>query len=58
MKVKRGGKIFDVVEYVSESQEVCVEDVFDFADKPYKRPVKMWWSLSVCEIVDDTIKRK
>jgi len=53
MKVKRDGEIFDVIEYVPESQEVCVEDVFDFADKPYKRPVKLWWSLEDCEIVKD-----
>ena len=53
MKVKRDGEIFDVIEYVPESQEVCVEDIFDFADKPYKRPVKLWWSLEDCEIVKD-----
>ena len=53
MKVERNGIIYNVVEYFPDTQEVCVEDEFDFAEEPYKRIVKMWWFLKDCEIVEE-----
>lgn len=53
MKVKRNDKICNVIEYLHESQEVCVEDVFKFANKPYYRTLKLWWDLEDCEIIDE-----
>jgi hypothetical protein len=49
MKIKRDNKIYDVLEYLPESQEVCVEVEFNFADKPFKRKLKLWWNLKDCE---------
>jgi hypothetical protein len=53
MRVKRDGQIFNVLEYLPESQEVCVEDEFDFYDKPHERTLKMWWSLKDCEVIEN-----
>jgi hypothetical protein len=53
MKVKRDGKVYNVIEYLPESKEVCVEDEFDYYDKPYKRMKKMWWDLKYCEIIEN-----
>jgi len=52
-KIKRDGRIYDVVEYLPESQEVCVLVEFDFATKPYKRNLKLWWELKDCEIYEE-----
>ena len=53
MRVKRGGKIYDVIDHIPQTGEVCVEGEFTFADKPHKRNLKMWWSMADCEIVDE-----
>lgn len=53
MKIERDGQSFNVLEYLIESQEVCVEDKFDFYDKPYKRTLKMWWLLKDCEVITE-----
>lgn len=53
MKVKKNDRIYEVIEYLHESQEVCVEDVFKFANKPYYRTLKLWWDLEDCEIIEE-----
>jgi hypothetical protein len=53
MKVKRGRKIYEVVKYLPESQEVCVLVEFDFATEPRKRKLKLWWNLADCKIIEE-----
>jgi len=53
MKVKRNGKIYNVIDHIPQTGEVCVEDTFEYAEEPHQRQLKMWWSLADCEIVDE-----
>lgn len=52
MKVKRDGEWYPVIDVAVESQEVCVEDIFDFAEPPYRRTLKLWWKLIDCEEIE------
>jgi hypothetical protein len=52
MKIKRNNKIYDVIKYLLDTQEICVEVEFAFAEYPYKRKLKLWWELKDCKIVE------
>jgi len=52
MKVVRNGMIFDVLQHNEGSGEIQVQGEFEFANKPYKRTLKMWWFIKDCEIMD------
>lgn len=40
--VKRGGKSFPVVDECET--DVCVEAEFSYAQKPFNRILRLWWS--------------
>ena len=52
MKVKSNGKIYDVIEYNKDDNEVLVEDEFDYAYPPYKRMLTMWWTLDEYTVLE------
>lgn len=43
IKVMRDGNSYDVIEFLPETGEVCVEIELDFHDIPHKRKRKCWW---------------
>ena len=50
----RDGTRFKIVDECET--DVCVECEFDFANKPHKRILKLWWSKDyVDEIIDDEL---
>jgi hypothetical protein len=53
MKILRDGEIYDVIEYLPDSKEVCVIVKFDFTTEPQKKDLKLWWDLKYCKIIND-----
>ena len=49
MKVKRDKEWYNVIEFSFDS--VCIECEFDFAQKPHKRILKLWWNWKYIEDV-------
>ena len=54
MIIKRDDKTYNVLEYLPDQNAVCVECEFDYATKPYKRKLELWWDLKHCEVIKQT----
>ena len=46
MEILRDNKKYKVVDETEDSYAVMVS--FDFADRPYKRNLKLWWDKKYC----------
>jgi len=51
MTILRDGKSYEVVDEVGDMYAVAV--LFDFAEFPYKRQLKLWWSKKHCTVIKD-----
>jgi hypothetical protein len=47
--VWRNGKKHKVLKYDPIHNEVQIENKYEFAEKPYIRKLKSWWSLNTCD---------
>ena len=50
MTIIRDGKAYEVVDEVEDMYAVV--SVFDYAEFPYKRELKMWWHKKHCTIIE------
>ena len=41
---------YKVIDETDDS--VCVEDIMEYAQKPYFRKLTMWWDKELCEIIE------
>jgi len=47
--ILRDGQAFEVIDECGDMYAVCV--VFQFAEKPYSRELKLWWDKKYCTVV-------
>ncbi len=50
-RVRRGGKTYDIVDFIPETGEVCVIVELNYDIPPYKRPIACWWTKDVYDFI-------
>ncbi len=50
-RIKRNGIIYNVLD--ETDTEYVVESIFDYANPPKHRKLKMWWDKKYCKLVKD-----
>ena len=58
MKVIRDGQEYDVIDYLPDTGEVCVEVETDFYYPPYKRKIKCWWDKGIVYVMQKLLSNK